>query len=120
MVNIIKIEAKKTSSPPRSCEREKSFSSSWIPWMEKRSGSSEMGMLCRLGLGLALSPDLASNIGLDFYTDEIQGGKRHGDLLALIHLKKMQTFTRHSHNSCGCQTSVAKAEGSRVRLLVCV
>lgn len=56
--------------------------------MEKRQGSSEMGLLCRLGLGLALSPDLASNFGLDFYTDEIQGGKRHGDLLALIHLKK--------------------------------
>lgn len=59
--------------------------------MEKWRGSSEMGMLCRLGFGLALSPDLASNFGLDFYTDEIQGGKRHGDLLALIHLKKMQT-----------------------------
>lgn len=56
--------------------------------MEKRRGSSEMGMLCSLGFGLALSPDLASNFGLDFYTDEIQGGKRHGDLLALIHLKK--------------------------------
>lgn len=56
--------------------------------MEKQHGSFEMGLLCRLGLGLALSPDLASNFGLDFYTDEIQGGKRHGDLLALIHLKK--------------------------------
>lgn len=83
--------------------------------MENRRGSSKMGMLRRLGLGLALSPDLASNFGLDFYTDEIQGGKRHGDLLALIHLKKKcRRFTRHSNNSCGYQTSVGKVDGSRI------